>query len=358
MIPFYKPAPLHLDAKGLDCLLQSGQLTNWGQYYQQLQIVLQTYLRNTPTTLVASGTHALELSLHALRYLDMLPPNARIALPSFTFIATAQAIVNAGMTPIFVDIDPNTWTLDISKLYDLDVDAVIPVNIFGVESPGLPQYITIGDISHGFGGTVDGLPNGLEYTISAFSTSITKPFHTVEGGIVCSKHSELIRVIEQMRRWGLDGQYECWHRGMWSKISELHCLVGLCNLSYLQEAIVRKHTIVRLYQQALSGSDVIFQKIPKNTYTTYKDCGILLPDITTRTDIIRKFDEANIGYKLYFSPAAHQTKYFSQFSSSLLSDLSNTENIASRIICLPIYDGITELEVDQIITVIRSVLGG
>lgn len=336
MIPFYKADMRSFIGEELFTAVLSGQVTNFGKYHGLLQHQLEEFLHQ-PIALVASGTNALTLALLALRNLGRLPSKARILVPSFTFIASVQAILLADMVPILADIKSDTFTLDYNKDYPA-YDAIMPVNIFGVQ-PELPtDKIIIGDLSHGFGGQLHGRLNGTEGTINAFSTSVTKPFHTIEGGFVTSGDKELINNIRSMSRWCLDENYDCSGVGTWSKMSELNAIAGLKSLENLSKNLELKDKLVYAYKEALSGLPIQYQLVPEDCKTTHKDFCICVPT-ELRAKVIHTFQQNSIGYKLYFSPAVHQTTYFK--NKLARGDLSTTEKIAASIICLPMHHALT-----------------
>jgi dTDP-4-amino-4,6-dideoxygalactose transaminase len=354
-IPFYKGDLGNFVNDSLRDVMSSGMITNYGKYYEELRSEVEKYLSPYKVTLVASGTHALTLSLLALKNTGKLPVNARILVPSFTFIASVQAVLLAGMTPVFSDIFEDDWTINIDSSSN-DFDAVMPVNIFGVQPIIEEDLITIPDLSHAFGGNLYGKKNGTKGTICAFSTSVTKPFHTVEGGIVASADEELIKEVSSMTRWCLTKDYDCTGEGQWSKMSELHAIVGLESLKTLESSIEKKTKIASMYEERLFSLPVQFQQIsdrckPACCKTTYKDFAILVP-ANKRAKIVKALENNQIGYKLYFSPAVHETTYFKKLCPKV--HLPVTEEISSRIICLPIHQGIDEDCVDRICEVIRE----
>jgi dTDP-4-amino-4,6-dideoxygalactose transaminase len=349
MIPFYKGNLGNFINNSLRDVMSSGIATNYGRYYEELKDKLEEHFNPGKVALVASGTHALTLSLLALKNKGILPENARILVPSFTFIASVQSILLAGMKPVFADIFKGDWTIDIDSATG-DFDAVMPVNIFGVQPEIDESLITIPDLSHAFGGTLDGQKNGIKGTICAFSTSVTKPFHTVEGGIVVSKDEDLINDIHSMSRWCLTKDYDCLGLGQWSKLSELHALVGLESFKVFNSSIAYKTKLAEEYKKNLEDLPVEFQLVPDECKSTYKDFAILVP-AERRVDILAALEANQIGYKLYFSPAVHETTYFKKLY--LNQSLPVTEMISSQVVCLPIHQDISIQDVEFICSTIR-----
>jgi len=344
MIPFFKPiVDYNKIETNIKEIFTSGQLTNWGKYVDTLENKVSEYLER-PAILVACGTHALTFSLLALAHLKTIPKNAKILVPSFTFYASIHAIIWAGMVPVFCDIYPDTFTMNLSTATD-DYDAIMPINIFGAhyttkEFMSLDKPI-IGDNSHGFGGSMNNIKNGTWEDIACFSTSITKPFQTIEGGIIAS-NKEVIAFIKNFRNWGSPhGLYDCVVVGQWSKITEINALTGLYCLNHLEESINIKNEIAQVYKNNLSGI-VEFQHIPQDTKTTYKDFAILFEDSKLRNKISDILTTHKIGNKKYFYPPVHKMNCFYGMYDKL--NLPITNNIADRVLCLPIYDTMSEKE--------------
>jgi len=350
MVAFYKGDLGNFINESLEDIVSSGIATNSGKYFCELQQKIEEYLCPRKVALVASGTHALTMSLLALERAGLIQPKARVLVPSFTFIASIQAILLANMRPVFADIDMETWTIDIRNTQG-DFDCVMPVNIFGVQPEIATKYPIVHDLSHGFGGSLNGKRNGTTGTMCAFSCSITKPFHTIEGGIVTSDSEEIIKDVSSMARWHLTKDYDCIGPGQWSKLSEVHAVAGLESFKTFEQTIQKKDQIVAAYKEALSGLPITFQKIPDNCRTTHKDFAILVP-ANKRAKIIEMFESEGIGYKLYFSPAIHQTK---QFRLSPWA-LPITTNIASRIICLPVHRWVSDGDIERISSIVRKCL--
>jgi dTDP-4-amino-4,6-dideoxygalactose transaminase len=360
MIPFYKPN-INIDSVGPSVVeaLRTGQVTNWGAKTSEFENRLSSYLERE-VVLLASGTHALTFGLLGMASLDMIPKfGARILVPSFTFYASVHAILWAGMTPVFCDIYPDTFTIDISKATSY-YDAVMPVNVFGVQH-GLSPHKSdtnkpiIGDLSHGFGGTKSGTKNGQLEEVACFSTSITKPMQSIEGGILAS-NSDVVSYVRKFRNWGSPyGKYDCEISGQWSKITEINSIVGLSSLEYLEESLATKNTIATMYKHYLKNS-VEFQNVPGDTTTTYKDFAVLLPSKESRDRASGYLEECHIGSKQYFYPPVHKMKCFGGEYDSL--HLPVTNDISDRILCLPIYDSISEDEVRIVSEAVLSSLNG
>ena len=357
MIPFYKPSiDIDMVEEHVVDALKTGQVTNWGQYTKVLETDIEKYL-GRPVVLTACGTHALTFGLLALAHHGLIPKNARVLVPSFTFYASVHAIIWANMTPVFCDIHQDTYTMDIDSAIGY-FDVVMPVNIFGVhydinQIKKKTNKPIIGDNSHGFGGSFSDKRNGTLEDVSCFSSSITKPMQTIEGGILAA-NTHIVEFVRDFRNWGSPhGQYDCRYAGQWSKITEINAIVGLSSMMHLSTSVDRKNEIANMYKEKL-GSAVEFQIIPENVKTTYKDFSILFTEKSVRDRVSAVLDENKIGNKKYFYPPVHKMQCFG--TTYLTEKLPVTNNISDRILCLPMYDSITEEDIADICKTIIDAL--
>jgi dTDP-4-amino-4,6-dideoxygalactose transaminase len=237
-------------------------------------------------------------------------------------------------------------------------DVVMPVNIFGVhydinQIKKKTNKPIIGDNSHGFGGSFSDKRNGTLEDVSCFSSSITKPMQTIEGGILAA-NTHIVEFVRDFRNWGSPhGQYDCRYAGQWSKITEINAIVGLSSMMHLSTSVDRKNEIANMYKEKL-GSAVEFQIIPENVKTTYKDFSILFTEKSVRDKVSAVLDENKIGNKKYFYPPVHKMQCFG--TTYLTEKLPVTNNISDRILCLPMYDSITEEDIADICKTIIDAL--
>lgn len=350
MIPFYKNQIISDEVNfKIKNALETSKVTNFGKYCVELESEISKYL-GRPACLVASGTHALTLGLQALAELKYIPKDSKVLVPSFTFFASVHAIILAGMTPVFGDIENESYTLETTTDY---YDIIMPVNIFGVQ-PTFNNFLAIGDLSHGFGsGFINGAKTGVEETVSCFSTSVTKPMHTIEGGIVAGTQ-DIVDRVKILRNWGNPGDYDCITLGQWSKISELHCIVGLNSIKNVEKSIAKKNIIAKQYKEYL-GNIVRYQKVPDNYISSYKDFSILFETKELRDKAEQSLKENSIDTRKYFYPPVHKMKCFNGKYDHLDSELVNTIYVSDRILCLPIYDSLMENEIEKISKIIKAI---
>jgi dTDP-4-amino-4,6-dideoxygalactose transaminase len=262
-VPLIKPDLPTFDAvaDGIREMLESGQITNFGKYVRLFEAEAGAFL-GTEVVTVSSGTSGLILTLQALG----VGPGSRVILPSFTFMATAQAIRYAGGIPVFAEIEEDLTLSpsDLELLLDQheDVAAVIPVHTYGlpaqvdeiarvVEAAGTRRSRPIAvlyDAAHGFGAALaDGRRVGGFGNAEVFSLSATKLLVSIEGGMISTRDRDLAHRLRKMRNYGIEANYDAHFPGVNGKMSELHAIVGLYNLRRISDLIAEREWRARAY---------------------------------------------------------------------------------------------------------------
>jgi dTDP-4-amino-4,6-dideoxygalactose transaminase len=350
-------------------VLTSGRITNFGKYVQEFERETGAYL-GTDTVTVSSGTTGLILALSAL-----CPglEGGKVIIPSFTFIATAQAVLNAGAVPLFADIDDdlNISVSDVERLLSEhpDIRAVIAVHMYGLpaSASALARVVAAAssrlgrkiallfDAAHAFGAALDGKRVGGFGDAEVFSLSATKPLASVEGGLISSNDPETIQTIRYMRNYGFAANYNAQYRGTNGKMSELHAIVGLFNLRRIDALLKARRDRAQRYRDQIEGStrfETIFP--PAGSIHTFKDFTIQIPEGArpgARDQVIRDLAKANIEARAYFDPPVHEQSYFRRFANR---PLPKTERASRRVITLPFFTSISDGEIDYVAAALRQ----
>jgi dTDP-4-amino-4,6-dideoxygalactose transaminase len=343
-------------------VLESGKITNFGKYVSAFEGEARAFLDAEVVT-VSSGTAGLILALQA----SGLQPGDKVILPSFTFMATAQAVLYAGGIPLFADInhDLTLSTEDLERLLSRhdDVAVVLSVHTFGlpartdeiqavVDSAAQKRSKPISviyDAAHAFGSARGNRRIGTFGESEIFSLSATKVLVGVEGGIVSSRDSSLIERIRYMRNYGMEAKYQAKWPGLNGKMSEFHALIGLHNLRRLPELISERQRKARYYLNKIEANtcyDVL--RCPADVTHTFKDFVVLLPraQVHRRDEIMAFLKQRGIETRAYFDPPLHQQDFFRRFADR---PLPHTEAAAQRVMSLPFYTTITETEMDYVV---------
>lgn len=350
MIPVTKPflPPIEDYKKYLDDIWSRNWLTNMGPLASKLEMTLKDYLSVNHLLYVTNGTVALQLAIKAL---DL---NGEIITTPFSFVATTSSIVWEGCKPRFVDIDPQTLNIDPSKIEEAigpDTSAILATHVYGnpcdveaIDKIAKKHNLkVIYDGAHAFGVKVNG-KSIFEYgDISTCSLHATKLYHSAEGGLVITKDSELLKKMAYMRNFGISGYSSFSDLGLNGKNSELHAAMGLVNFDWLERIISRRLEITERYLKNLKDLKARVPVWHKNSNQN----GAYLVYVLESEDLLLKIkstlDSFEIFTRRYFYPS---------LSSSLpyLSpvDMEITDDIAKRVLCLPLYYELTNDEVDWI----------
>lgn len=338
---------------------ENGCLTNNGPFMRQFEEEVVQYL-GIPSLALANGTLGIELVLRSLHL------QGEVIVPSFTYWATAHAICFAGLKPVFVDIDPETFTLDPIKVKEAITPktcAILAVHVFGnpcaiddlagiAKAHNLPLIF---DAAHAFGAIYKGRRIGQFGAAEIFSTHATKTLNSVEGGIVSTANATIFSYVQRARNFGMVSSEETDIIGTNAKMSELHALVGLDSLAHLREALSRKNEIVSSYQKQLQDIPGLqFQKIQPGGESSYFFFSIVINKEKfgmNRDDLATVLDKEGIQARKYFYRPLHQHQSYQHYGHF---SLPHTEAIASNILCLPTHADLALDDVDAICAVIRT----
>ncbi len=368
-IPLIKPdLPAFRDVEGpFREALENGRITNFGKYVAQFEEEAGKYL-GTHVATVSSGTQGLIFTLQSFG----LQKSQKVILPSFSFVATAQAILYAGGIPLFAEIEGDL-TMSPSDLEVLlakhgDVTAVLPVHTYGLpcrvgEIQSVVEHARkkrghlihlFYDAAHAFGSSLGGKRIGTFWEAEVFSLSVTKALVCVEGGLVSSSDPKLIHRIRKMRNYGIEENYNAHWPGMNGKMSEFHAIVGLKNLERLPEILSARAKKAAFYKRQIEEKTPFRTiPVPSNVTHTFKDFTIVVPpEMKGRRDAIIQFlADRGIETRAYFYPPIHEQKFFRRFATR---PLPLTEDLSRRVITLPFFTRISEPEMEEVAVALQE----
>ena len=335
-------------------------MTNMGVKHCELQAQLKEYLKVENMDLLVNGHMAIELSLQALGFSE-----GEVITTPFTFASTTHAIVRNGLKPVFCDIDPVTYTMDVTKLEDLISDktvAILPVHVYGhicnvdeIERIAKKHNLkVVYDAAHAFGETVDGKGVGSFGDVSCFSFHATKVYNTIEGGAVCFKDEQFGKDIYRLKNFGIKNEEVVDGVGANAKMNEFCAAMGICNLKHVDSEIQKRKKVVERYREHLEGVKgiqlaAVQDKVQPNYayFPAVFDKDVFGKD---RDEVFGKLAENGIGARKYFYPLTNEFDcYKGQF------DASNTPialKISKQVLTLPLYADLDIADVDRICKVI------
>lgn len=338
-------------------------LTNMGVKHKELQKKLKEYLGVENADLLTNGHMALELSMQALNL------KGEVITTPFTFASTTHAIVRNGLEPVFCDIDPIDFTMDVSKIESLITDrtcAIVPVHVYGnvcrveeIERIAKKYDLkVIYDAAHAFGVRYKDRGIASWGDVSCFSFHATKVFNTIEGGAVCfgDKNKDFGLDIYRLKNFGIRGPEVVDAVGANAKMNEFCAAMGLCNLRHVDEEIAKRKAAVEAYYSILDGVEGIqLNPIQKEVVSNYSYFPVVFHERTfgaTRNEVMKKLGKNNIFTRKYFYPL---TNTFNAFHGQY--DVEKTPvalHISKRVLTLPLYADLLPEEAEQIARIVLS----
>lgn len=344
--PAFLP-PLEDYVKHLQKAYERGSLTDYGILLTELEQKLKNYLKVDDLQCVTNATTALQIAIKALGI-----DSGEIITTPFSYVATTTAILAEKCTPVFVDIEPDYFTIDENKIEQVitpQTKAIMPVHIFGracniekiEEIAKRHKLKVIYDAAHAFGAEYKG-QSILNYgDISVVSFQETKLFHTVEGGSLTAKDSYIAEQINLIKQCGhINNDFI--RDGINARLSELHAAMGLANLEHIDKNIEKRKFLSETYDKMLDGK-VILPKKQQNLAYKYPYYVIVLNSEEQRAKVQQALSDEQIYAWHCYHPTLNTLKYLKTHQSCPIA-----EDIISRMLMMPLY---VELEEEDIVRI-------
>ena len=356
-ISLAKPEVLEDDIAAVTAVLRSGHLSQ-GPVMHQFEQALAAYLDMPHAVVVNSGTSALQLALRALD----IKENDEVILPSFSFMAVTNAILSEKAIPVFVDIDPATLNLDPSCLeaaLSRKTRAVVLVHSFGIPAPATEimafarrhSLAVIEDTCEALGSEIDGRKVGTFGDIATLAFYPNKVISTGEGGALITRSAVLAArlrsLCNQGRRPGEDW-FQHHEPGFSYRLSDIHCALGVQQLSRIEQTLRHRDTLASMYASQLSSNEHVscFGTGPSGRRISWFTYPVLLSSRFSRQDrdeIWAALRQNGIETGRYFAPSHLQPVL--RNCGFRCGDLTHTISISERLLCLPMFNGLTEEQI-------------
>lgn len=344
-------------------LWDSHWLTNMGVEHKQFQAELEAYLSCPHVVLYTNGHLALENVVAAMQF----PKDGEVITTPFTFASTTHAIVRNGLTPVFCDVNPENYTIDVEKIEALITDrtvAIVPVHIYGnmcdverIEAIAKKHRLkVIYDAAHAFAVKYKGISSANFGDASMYSFHATKVFNTIEGGAVCFPDDSLVATMNDMKNFGIRGAEHVVFVGGNAKMSEFQAAMGICNLRHLHREIEKRKVVVERYWSHLDGVPGIkLCKPQKDVEPNYAYFPVVFGDFgATRDEVFAALAENNIGARKYFYPITNSFECYANYSTAGAEKTPVAAYLADHVLTLPMYADLTLEDVDRICEIILS----
>lgn len=344
----------------LEQIWESKQLTNGGPFHQRLEQALADYLGVPHVALFANGTLALMTALQAL---DI---KGEVITTPYSFVATTHALMWNGIRPVFVDIDPATFNLDADQIEAAitpETTAILPVHCYGypcdiarIEDIARRHGLkVIYDAAHAFGVTHRGKSLTAAGDVAMLSFHATKIFNTFEGGALVCHDAALKERIGFLKNFGFSDEVTVLAAGINGKMNEMQAAFGLLQLGYVVENIRRSAAISQRYREALAGvRGIRHLPQPADSVGNHAYFPILVgQDYALKRDgLYELLRTHNIYPRRYFYPLISSMPMYSHLPSADPARLPRAVEIASQVLCLPIYPLLSGDAVERIIDIV------
>lgn len=336
-------------------IYKNEQLTNQGPLLKQLEQQLGEYLSVENFHYVTNGTIALQIALKAL---DI--EQGEIITTPFSYVATVSSILWERCQPVFVDIEPDNFTIDIKKIEEKitsKTKAIMAVHVFGYacdvkaiqEIADRYNLKVIYDAAHAFGSTLEGRSLLSYGDIATCSFHATKLFHTIEGGACIVKDKKISDKLDLIKRFGHIGD-DHYSLGINAKQSEFHAAMGLANLNHLSEILDKRKRIIDHYDSLLNFVIKRPHKQEELDYN-YAYYPVIFKSESELLEVFEALNAENIYPRRYFYPSLNTLPYLESYEPCAVS-----EDIASRIACLPLYPELASATIEKISNIIIRVI--
>jgi dTDP-4-amino-4,6-dideoxygalactose transaminase len=326
-------------------------LTNRGELIELLEEKLKVYLKIDWITITNNGTVPLQIAL------KLFGKGGEIITTPFSYVATTSAIVWENCTPVFVDIHPDYLTIDETKIEQAITSrttCILATHVFGnpcnvdvIDAIAKKHNLkVIYDAAHCFGVEYDNKSIFEFGNVSTCSFHATKLFHTAEGGAMFTKNKELQRQLFYSHNFGHDGPLAFHGLGINGKISELQAAMGLAVFPYMEEILVERKKVVDLYDTLLDFSKFKKLKIRENTKWNYSYYPVILESEEQLLQVQKRMNDNQIFPRRYFYPSLNTIPYVQN------TPMPISEDTAKRILCLPLYVGLSKNEIEKIASII------
>ena len=305
----------------------------------------------------ASGTDALHLALLAAG----IKPNDEVITSAFTFIATAEAICYVGATPVFVDIDPVSFTLDpqaVERAITSKTRALLPVHLFGhpADLPALMslaahhRLAVIEDCAQSFGARLHKQATGTFGDFGAFSFFPSKNLGAFgDGGLITTSSQDAAEHLRILRNHGSRQRYQHEVIGFNSRLDEIQAAILRIKLKHLDAFNRQRQRVAQRYREYLDTPGLTLPQVKEDCQHVFHQYTILTE---AREAIMRRLAQAAIACAIYYPIPLHRQPVFTGLGQGI--SLSVTEWVAERCLSLPIFPELTDAEIARIATVINE----
>ena len=357
MIPVTKTyfPPIEKYHAQLERIWAKGWLTNRGDLAKELELRIAQSLQCSPLLIMNNGTIPIQIAL------KLLAKGGEVITTPFSYVATTSSILWEGCVPVFADIDENSLTIDVAEIKKKITDkttCILATHVFGnpcdieaIEQLAQQHNLSvIYDAAHCFGVNYKGQSVFNFGDVSTCSFHATKVFHTAEGGAFFTKNESLMTSAFQTHNFGHLNTTDFALVGINAKISELQAAMGLTMLDEMQVVFQERKKVVEYYNDHLNFSKMKTFALRAGTEWNFSYYPIILESELILEKVLANLAEVNVFPRRYFYPSLNKLPYIQNQSCPV------SESISTRVLCLPLYAGLKNEELQIIVNTIHQAL--
>ncbi|WP_022949006.1 DegT/DnrJ/EryC1/StrS family aminotransferase [Methylohalobius crimeensis] len=355
--------PLEEFISCLEAIWDSRVLTNCGPFHEQFERELAEFLGVEHLALFCNGTIGLVTALQALRVAG------EVITTPYSFVATTHALLWNGLTPVFVDIDPVTFSIDPKKIEEAitpRTTSILPVHTYGIPCDfeaiqriaDIYGLKVIYDAAHAFGVRDSGGSILRHGDLSVLSFHATKVFHTFEGGAIICPDAKTKQRIDYLKNFGFADEVTVVAPGINGKMNEFQAAYGVVALKHYGTWHASCSAVSHRYRELLTGvSGIRLLNVPEKLEWNYAYFPILVEDgyPLTRDDLYYKLRREGIHARRYFYPLISEFPMYRGFESAKLEHLPRAYEVSRKVLCLPMF---AELPIDVVESICRLIAEG
>ncbi len=363
IIPIYEPFLDGEEKRLVNEALDSGWISSKGKFVERFEREFAHRIGLPDAAVCTNGTVALDLALLALG----IGPGDEVIVPDFSYVATANAVVHVGATPVFCDVNIDTWQLEpasVASRITSKTRAVIAVHTYGgVTSVAGLRRVTdpaglkiIEDCAEAIGSLERGVHVGSAGDIATFSFFGNKTITTGEGGMVASSDIQLMHLLRRLKNQGIaEGQRYVHDIVAYNyRMTNLACAVGCAQMGKLEEILVKKKALWDRYLKDLASTPLIPQAFDESTNSSHWLCAFRMPGFASATELMHHMSASGIDTRPGFGVISAMPMYQHLRDSA---DTCNSRLLAESVICLPSYPGLNKEQQTRVINAVRNYFG-
>lgn len=345
--------------------LERRWLSNHGPYVQALEAKIADMVGVKHCIAMCNGTLALEIAIRACGM------QGEVIVPSFTFVATAHALQWQGITPVFCDIDPNTYTLDPRRVEEMitpRTTGIIGVHLWGrtCDVDGLADVARrhnlrlIYDAAHAFHCTHNGQPVGTFGDAEVYSFHATKFVNSLEGGAVVTNNDELAHTMRLMTNFGFEDLDTVTYVGTNGKMNEIAAAMGLVSLDNIEEFVETNYRNYQTYGEELSDiPGLTLHRYDEHERNNYQYIIVRVEEELTgvsRDAIVDILSQENVLARRYFYPGCHRMEPYRSYYPHAGLLLPVTERATRQMLALPTGTAVSSEDIRKIGQILRTIV--